>query len=165
MSRGARTCQQSRTSVTRQLDVSNTIVGRTYKPRREQRGSNTDEVVEDRHPNSQHECCPVHQDDKQHPSTPANNRMAMQMSRVPEDAYEEKLARGMRVQTSGYQEVRNGDAICRFLPHSVQRTERRARHGVADVYVGNGGEDGVEGRGETLQRVGGFHCILRPLHL
>ena len=90
--------------------------------------------------------------------------MAVQVFALPEEADKKEFCGGMRVQAPSDEEIGDGDAVGGFLPFYWQRGERGGSDVRAGVYVGDDGEDGVEGRGEDLEGVGGFHGVAGVFH-
>lgn len=70
----------------------------------------------------------------------------------------------MRIQRSRNQKVRNGNTKTDFYPQRWQAAETRRHDAVAEVDVAHYGEGDVEGCGEDLEGVGGFHGVLWALH-
>lgn len=72
------------------------------------------------------------------------------MLRVAEEAEENQLRCCVGVQASGNQEVRDGNSVSSFCPHSRETGETGALDAVTEIPVRDDGKDGVEGGGEGL---------------
>jgi len=88
----------------------------------------------------------------------------VQVFAFAEEADEEELCGGVRVQAAGDEEVGDGDAVGGFLPFEGEGAEGGGGDGGAGVDVGDDGEDGIEGCGEDLEGVGGFHGVAGVFH-
>ena len=86
------------------------------------------------------------------------------MLAFPKEADEQQFGGGMRIQAPRNQEIGNGDAVGCFLPLYGERGERGGCDVGAGVDVGDNGEDGVEGCGEDLKGVSGFHGVAGVFH-
>lgn len=134
------------------------------EPRGKERRSNTNEVVEDRHTNSEKEGQTVAKDNEGDPDTPAGDGVAVEMLRVAENADKDDLGGGVGIERASEEEVGDGDAVRDLLPVDGERGEGRRRDDAANVTVGDTGKDGVKDGGEGLESVGGLHGVARLLH-
>ena len=123
-------------------------------PAGEQAGGDADEVVEDGDPDRKDESRGVHDEDERDPDAPPQGGVAVQVGAGAEEAHEEQLGSRVRVQAAGDEEVGDRDPERDLRPEGGQRAEGRAGDRGADVVVRDDREDGVEGRGEALERVG-----------
>lgn len=122
-------------------------------PRGEERGCNTNQVIEDGYPNGQDESCSVHDEDEEHPSAPSEHGMAMEVDALPEEPNEEELSGGMGVQASCDEEIRDSDPIRGFGPDRREGAESRGSDSFTDVEVDDYGKHSVEGCSEALQGI------------
>jgi len=134
-------------------------------PRRKQRRSDADEVIEDGHADGEDESGSVHDEDEHDPRRPSQERVRVQVFAAAEDAHEDEFCCRVAVEAARDQEVRDRDAIRCFGPLDAQARERRAQHAVAQIHVAHYREDGVERGCEGLQRVCRFHGVGRLAHL
>ena len=134
-------------------------------PASEQTGRDADEIVEDGHADGEDEGGGVHEHDEADPDAPAEDGVAVQVPAGAEEADEEELGRGVRVQAAGDEEVGDRDPVRGFLPFEREGAEGWGGDGGAGIDVGDDGEDGVEGCGEDLEGIGGFHGVARVFHL
>ena len=134
-------------------------------PAREQARRDADQVIEDGHPDREHERRGVHDEDEQHPSAPAQDGVRVQVPRSAEEAHEEQFRRRVAVERAGDQEIRDGDAVGCFGPFGREGGEGGGGDVGAEVEVGDDGEEDVEARGEDLEHVGGAHGVLGVAHL
>ena len=81
-----------------------------------------------------------------------------------EEADEEELGGRVRVQAAGDEEVGDGDAVGGFLPLEGQGAEGGGGDGGAGVDLGEHRKKKIEGRGEDLEDVGGFHGVAGVFH-
>ena len=85
-------------------------------PRGEERGGEADQVVEDGHADGEDEGDGDHDEDERDPGGPAQHRVRVDVARAAEDAHEEELGGGVRVQAPCDEEVGQGEAVGGFLP-------------------------------------------------
>ena len=67
------------------------------KPSSKQLRRNPNQIIENRHPNSQHKRSGIHQENQSHPHAPPENSVRVQVLRAAEDADENELARRVSV--------------------------------------------------------------------
>jgi hypothetical protein len=93
------------------------------KPSSKQRRRNPNQIIENRHPNSQHKRSGIHQEYQSHPHPPPENSVRVQVLGAAENSDEDQLARRVGVQATRDQEVGQRDAVRRFLPDGLQGRE------------------------------------------
>ena len=79
--------------------------------------------------------------------------MAVNVPRFAEDAHEDEFGGRVRIQATGDEEVRDGNAVSCLGPFYRERSEAGGSNHVivVEVDVGDDGEDCVEGCGEDLE--------------
>lgn len=134
-------------------------------PAGKQTARNSNQIIEDWHPNGQHKRRRIHQKDQHHPDSPSNHGVRMQMLRLPEKPHKQQLCCGVAIQAARDQEIRYRDRVRRLLPIVRQTRERRGRDRGTDVNIQHHSEDDVKHRRESLQDPRRAHGLRGVLHL
>ena len=90
------------------MDISTVTIKHSHpisKPSSKQRRRNPYQIIENRHPHSQHKRRRIHQENQAHPNPPPENSVRVQVLGSAEDPHKNELARCVSVQTTRDQKI------------------------------------------------------------